>query len=157
MSGQRAFVAMVVVAVLMALGGASWLSQQEVSKAPQPNPQVLLEKEYWRRVHPILDRERERDTVPGGVWQWALESRLEHGSHDASIELLFAARRCGLVSKKEFALKFKRMHAAVTAQLKRDARWNVGPYLRRERRRLVWFSVFGKADLNTPVGLPPTR
>ena len=157
MSGQKPFAVIGVVAVFIVLGGARWLNQQDSPKAPKPNPQVLLEREYWRRVHPILDRERYQDTVPARTMQWALESRLENGDDDASVELLFAARRCGLVSKEEFVLAFERMHSVVAWQIERDARRYVGPHIRRQRRRLAWFSVFGKADLNTPVGLPPTR
>ena len=159
MSRQRASVLIGVVAVLVASGGASWFNQQERPKAPTANPQVLLEREYWLRVYPYLEIAGTRQ--PGLTLPEALESaaaapgRKTHD--DTTLEVLFAAMRCGLVSRRDFELNFKSMRLSVEESIKRDQRRYIMHDAWPQRRRLAWFAVFSKADLDTPVGLPPSR
>ena len=154
MSGQKPFVAMGVVAVFIVLGGARWLNQQEKPKAPKPNPHVLLEREYWRRIYPILLKK----------WDWMPDdwvkrkltlAVIQSGEDDATLERLFAARRCGLVSQEAYAAKLRAIRPVIENSINVIKHRYIGPMAERQRRRLEWFSVFGKADLETPVGLPP--
>ncbi len=137
----------------LVIAATAWSSTQEKATPPQQaKSQVALEKEYYTRILPRLQARYQtlRLMFEGGrVNMTELE--------DEHLELLFAQRRCGKISEKEYTKKMAPLLKAITKSLMlfvEEGRVDKGTVLRR-LRRLEWFAVFGKADLNTPVGIPP--
>ena len=72
-------------------------------------------------------------------------------------DLLFAKWRCGKVDRAEFEERSKimRKQAAVFLKAQEKSGRTIRAEVNKRLMRLDWFVVFGKADLNTPVGVPP--
>ncbi len=145
------FIALCGVAAIVVVATA-WSSTQEKDKPQQPKSQVVLEKEYYTRILPRL--ERDIDAL-----------RLSYADGRASgqelfylnLELLFVQRRCGKVTEEQFEAKWKPFSESATAWTYEAEKALIMTHSEaaKKLRRLDWFAVFGKADLNTPVGIPP--
>ena len=133
-----------VAAILIA--ATPWSSTQEKGKPQQPKSQVALEKEYYGLIIPRLEQLRENLDAFFRAGRASRQDVLE-----VRLELLFAKWRCGKVSREQFDAESKRMGKQATAFLRREG----GQLQLKTLMRLDWFAVFGKADLNTPVGIPP--
>ena len=139
-----------VAAILVA--ATAWSSRQEKATLQQPKSQVALEKEYYNRILPRLEAEYEH------LHRLIQEQRVSiYEVEEVKMELLFAQRRCGKLSEKEYAEKSAPLLKGIdrTLNLFREEGRIGTEKLLKKLRRVEWLAVFGKADLNTAVGIPP--
>ena len=137
------------------IAATSWTTTQDRVKPQQPKSQVALEKEYYTRILPRLEQTydhlhrlfQDERTITVGVAE----------VEDVKMQLLFAQRRCGKLSEKDYAEKSAPLRERKAGSLKlffEEGRVGRVEMLKK-LGHLEWLAVFGKADLNTPVGVSP--